>query len=392
MEAALEGIVAGPESVDRACYIDPAIFALEKSRIFERTWLFVAHASELADVGDYRTTELAGQPVIAIRGDDGQIRVFFNSCRHKGTIVVADKSGRCERLRCPYHHWTYNSKGELVNVPRVEGQGPAFKLEDNGLVPVPRTENFNDFIFANLDPGAESLEVFLGTAGPYLAEVARDSGNEMVAIGAYRYTYPANWKLLMENTLDDYHAEYLHGDAFSQRAEIFSMTGTSGIQEVAGTRWSLDLGIHGVYEQDDDERTLTIQKTRPHRVYVGVFPSLLALYHPLWDVTGLRIIEPVSVEETSVLTYCLAPKAAGAERRRAIGERFHYSWGPGGRAGVDDISTYSLIQRGMHAKGVGRVLTSRGMHRPDPLRGLAADENAIRGFWNGWRRYMLEQA
>jgi len=386
----LDGVIAGPESVDRRCYIDPAIYELEQKRVFEKAWLFVAHASELGNAGDFRTTELAGQPVIAIRGVDDRIRVFFNSCRHKGTTVVGEREGTCRKLKCPYHHWTYDTCGKLISVPRVEGYGKTFQLSQHGLVQVPRVANFKGLIFANLDPDAPSFEDYLGPAIPYLAEVAEYDGEDLVTLGSYRYSYAANWKLIMENTLDDYHAEYLHDYAFAQRAELFEMGGTSGFQEKEGARWSVDLGMHGAYDQYDDERTLKIQKRRQRRVYVGIFPGFIALYHPLWDVTGLRIVEPVSVAETNVLTYCLAPKSATHEQRKSIGEHFHFSWGPGGRAGVDDIVMFSRVQKGLHAKSVGPVLINRGMHRPDPVGG-AADDHAVRGFWGGWRRHMMDE-
>jgi len=165
----LDGVIAGPESVDRRCYIDPAIYELEQKRVFEKAWLFVAHASELGHAGDFRTTELAGQPVIAIRGVDDRIRVFFNSCRHKGTTVVGEREGTCRKLKCPYHHWTYDTCGKLISVPRVEGYGKTFQLSQHGLVQVPRVANFKGLIFANLDPDAPSFEDYLGPAIPYLA-------------------------------------------------------------------------------------------------------------------------------------------------------------------------------------------------------------------------------
>jgi len=391
MSHILDGIAAGPETVDRICYTDPQIYALEQQRIFERTWVFVAHASEFKEPGDFRTTDIAGQPVLAVRGKDGRVRVFFNSCRHKGTTIFDEREGHCDRLRCPYHHWTYDTAGNLIAVPRVEAYGPNFRLADHGLVELPRVESFHGMIFANLDPQAESLESFLGPAAPYLAEVALYDGAELASVGAYQYVYEGNWKLLIENTLDDYHAEYLHDYAFAQRADLFRMTGTSGFQETEGARWSVELGIHGAFDQYDDERTLVIQKTRPRRVYVGIFPSFIALYHPLWDVTGIRVMHPVAVDKTIVTTWCLAPQSAGAEERKKIAERFHYSWGPGGRAGIDDIIVFARIQRGLNAKGVGPVLINRGMSRPGP-QGGPADDHAVRGFWNGWRRFMLGEA
>lgn len=383
-------LVAGPAEVDRIVYTDPNIYAMEIEQIFGRTWQFIAHDSELANPGDFRTTDLAGQPVIAIRGDDSVVRLFLNSCRHKGTMVVADKEGNCKQMRCPYHHWTYDTCGHLKSVPKVEAYGERFKLADNGLVEVPRFEKFFGMWFGNLDESAPSLKEYLGPAGDFLAEIGSYSGDELVSLGSYRYSYAANWKLLMENTLDDYHAEYLHDYAFAQRAEMFAMKGTSGFQEKEGSRFSMELDIHGAFDQCDDVRTLTIQKERERRIYLGVFPSFIALYNPVWDVTSFRVIEPISVNETNVLTYCLAPKSANAERRKAIGERFHYSWGPGGRAGVDDILMFSRVQKGLMAQKAGRINIGRGIDHDDP-KGGPADDHAVRALWKGWRRYMMDE-
>ncbi len=386
MNTILAGLAAGPESVDRSLYTDPAIFELEQRLIFERTWLFVAHESAFNEPGDYRTTTLAGQPVIAVMGNDRTVRVFYNSCRHKGTVIVEEAGGHCSVLRCPYHHWAYDLSGKLLNVPRPEAYGAGFRLEDYGLVEILQVERFAGVIFACLDPKAASLATFLGTAAPFLEEAALYSGEEMDVVGAYDYEYDGNWKLLMENTLDDYHAEYLHDYAFAQRAKIFEMNGTSGFQELE--RSSVELGIHGAYDQMDDPRTLVIQKERPHRVYVGIFPSFIALFQTIWDVTGIRVIQPLAVDKTIVANYCLVRRSATEEERRAVAERYHYSWGPGGRAGIDDILIFARVQRGLSAKAGGRILTNRGIDRPGPMGGPTED-HAVRAFWSGWRQYML---
>ncbi|MFA7679494.1 MAG: aromatic ring-hydroxylating dioxygenase subunit alpha [Pigmentiphaga sp.] len=387
MSNPLDHLVAGPAFVDRRCYLDPAIFELERRHIFSRTWQFIAHDSEFQRAGDFRSALLSGEPVLAIRGEDGTTRLFLNTCRHKGTLLVEEDSGHLDVLRCPYHHWRYDTNGHLFSVPRAEAYGGNFSLSDNDLVPVPRFERFAGMWFGNLDPQAPSLESYLGPAASYLQETCNWQGEPLVSLGAYRYSYDANWKLLMENTLDDYHAEYLHDYAFTQRAELFKMAGTSGFQEKEGSRFSLDLDIHGAFDQCDDVRTLTIQQRRERRIYLGVFPSFIALYNPVWDVTSFRVIEPVSVDKTNVLTYCLAPQSANATQRQAIGERFHYSWGPGGRAGVDDIQIFARVQRGLQARSGGRVNISRGIEH-DHWQGGPADDHAVRALWKGWRRYM----
>ena len=378
---------AGPYIVDRACYTDPEIFDQEVERIFEKSWVFIAQASELAEIGDYRTALIGRQPVIAIRGEDGEIRVFFNSCRHKATMLLTEKQGNCQKIRCPYHHWQYDTEGNLKSIPRYEAYGGALDMTRLGLVQVPRMGEVFGLVFASLDPDAQPLDRYIGDALPYLKDVALYLGEDMTTIGTYDYVYDGNWKLLMENTVDDYHAEYLHDYAFVQRAKVFGMEDSGGFMSEEGSHFSVELGRHGAFDQHDDKRTLVTQKVRSRRVYLNVFPSLIALYNPVWDVTGLRIMIPEAVDRTRVINYVLAPKSADSERIRLIGERFHYSWGPGGRAGVVDIHVFAQIQKGHQAKAGGKIIISRGHETPGP-NGGPTEDHAVRAFWSGWREFM----
>ncbi len=308
-------VVAGPSLVDRECYTDPAIFEREMESIFERTWIFIAHASEVASPGDYRTAEIGGQPVIAIRGTDGKVRVFYNSCRHKGHCCGWLK-GAATATMLPVSPLDIRHARQSVSVPRVEAYGPELDPSRLGLIELPSVGEIYGLVFCSINPNVESLESYIGSATPYLKEVAHYIDDELETIGVYDYIYNGNWKLLMENTLDDYHAEYLHDYAFAQRADLFEMQGTSGFPEKEGARVSVELGIHGAYDQTDDERTLKIQRTRPRRVYLSVFPSLIVLYYPVWDVTGFRVIVPISVTRPTCSPTCLAPRSADPEKRK----------------------------------------------------------------------------
>src|SRR5690606_38596670 len=110
--------------------------------------------------------------------------VFFNSCRHKGTTLVGERDGQVEKFKCPYHHWTYTTVGELVSVPRVEAYGEQFDYKAHGLVAVPRMEIFHGMIFASLASEGPTLLEFLGPAADYLLESATYGGEAMVSIGA----------------------------------------------------------------------------------------------------------------------------------------------------------------------------------------------------------------
>jgi anthranilate 1,2-dioxygenase (deaminating, decarboxylating) large subunit len=386
---------AGPV-VDRSLYTDHEVFRAEESRIFERAWLYVAHESELRNPGDFRTTDLANQPVLAVRGDDGEVHVVYNSCRHRGPLVELDAAGNRKTFRCLYHNWEYGRDGQLISVPRCEGQGPDFQRKDYPLIPLPKVEIIHGLIFASLDPKAQPLREYIGQAGPYLEQVALYEGGSQEIYGAYEYVYEGNWKLICENTVDDYHPQYLHASTYQESARRLGGLGISGAfmggksaAELEATRCSLDLGLHGFISWRAQDRNLTHQDKRKVHLHISVFPSLLLLYDPIRDVTGIRVVKPVAVDRTRVVTACLGPVGANEERRRGIAERFNHNWGPTGRVGPDDITCFEYIQKGLRAKAGGDVLMTRGLGR-GPLGGIAGDEQSVRAVWNGWRHFMMD--
>jgi phenylpropionate dioxygenase-like ring-hydroxylating dioxygenase large terminal subunit len=387
---------AGPV-VDRSLYTDPDIFEQEMQRIFERSWIYVGHESEFTRPGDFRTTEIAGQPVIAVMGDDSKVRVLYNSCRHRGALVELDAAGNREGFQCLYHHWEYGRDGRLVNVPRREGQGADFKLEAHGLVPLPKVGAVHGLIFASLDPKAPPLEQWIGKAASYLEPIATYFGKPLAVYGDYEYAYNGNWKLICENTVDDYHPQYLHSATYRESAKRIGGLGISaafmGGQKAAAaeaSRQQCDLGMHGFITWRAQDSMLTAQKERALHLHLSLFPSLLLLYDPIRDVVGLRVVKPDAADRTRVHTICLGPADAAPERRRAIAERFNHNWGPTGRVGPDDISCFEILQKGLKARAGGDVLITRGMDK-GPLDGVAGDEQAVRAIWNGWRHYMMDE-
>jgi phenylpropionate dioxygenase-like ring-hydroxylating dioxygenase large terminal subunit len=388
---------AGPV-IDRSLYTDREVYRTEEARIFEHAWLYVAHESELRNPGDFRTADLAGQPVLAVRGDDGKIRIVYNSCRHRGPLVEREAGGNRATFRCLYHNWEYGRDGRLVNVPRCEGQGPEFRLEDYPLASVARVESLYGLIFASLDSKVPPLSEYVGQAAPYLEQVALYDGKPQEVYGTYEYVYEGNWKLICENTVDDYHPQYLHAPTYQESQRRLGGLGISGAfmggrsaADLEATRRSLDLGFHGFITWRAQDRNLHHQTARKDHLHISVFPSLLLLYDPIRDVTGIRVIKPEAVDRTRVVTACLGPADASEERRRGIAARFNQNWGPTGRVGPDDITCFEYIQKGLRAKAGGDVLMTRGLEL-GPLGGRAGDEQSVRAVWNGWRHFMMGEA
>ena len=128
-----------PGRVHRSVYLDPDIFDLEMERIFGRTWIYVGHASQVPEAGDYFTTRIGRQPVIMCRHKDGEVYVLFNRCSHRGPMVCNLESGNAKRFECLYHGWAYDTNGDLLAVPMPDGCAPDFDMKEFGLARVPNS-------------------------------------------------------------------------------------------------------------------------------------------------------------------------------------------------------------------------------------------------------------
>lgn len=283
-----------------AAYVDPASFALEAERIFARSWIAVGLAAELPTRGDFITSRLAGEPIVAVRGDDGAIRAFYNVCRHRGSTVCQGPSGSAGTyLRCPYHAWSYDLSGALASAPHLRAM-PALDRRLNGLVPV-ATETWQGLLWCNLDPDPAPLADTVG------AQVAhRLQGTDLdrwamadLALGA-RSTYEvaANWKLLIENFLECYHCSTIHPELTrtlpSFRSGLGTQTNAEGWAGFAATVDGFSLSGQERFGRlpglgDGEERR-----------YWGITLHPGTLINLLPDHVVVHRFRPVAVDRTAV--------------------------------------------------------------------------------------------
>ncbi len=127
--------LAQASTIPAPWYVDPRIAELERQAVFGRAWQAVGRADQLREKGNFLTAELAGEPIVVVRGEDGVVRGFFNVCRHHAAAVVTEPQGHAAQFRCPYHGWTYGTDGALKGVPEFEGVCD-FDRAKNGLLPV----------------------------------------------------------------------------------------------------------------------------------------------------------------------------------------------------------------------------------------------------------------
>jgi choline monooxygenase len=198
--------LAEAHTIPASWYTDVRVAELEKQNVFARTWQAIARTDQLSVNGQYVTANLAGEPIVVVRGSDGKLRAFFNVCRHHAMIVMNEPCGHAQHMRCPYHGWTYSLEGDLRGMTEFEGVRD-FDRAQNGLVPV-RVETWENFVFVNLDPHAAPLPDFLGA----LVGLARPLGFAKLKFVERRsYTLDCNWKVYVDNFLDGgYHVPHMH--------------------------------------------------------------------------------------------------------------------------------------------------------------------------------------
>ena len=192
------------ETMPAWCYTSEQFLEREIERIFLKTWIFVGRADEVANAGDYFTTHTAGGPVMILRDRDGRVRAFANTCRHRGSRLVEGK-GNCRAIICPYHGWTYGLDGALAGALYME-QTKGFDRSKYGLTPV-RVEGWGGFLFINYDHEAEPLMDFLGDMPRRFASY---KFQDMVCTRRTTYELACNWKLVIENSIEDYHTASVH--------------------------------------------------------------------------------------------------------------------------------------------------------------------------------------
>lgn len=187
-------------------YTDPTVYEAEKDRILYRTWQFAGHVNDIADIGSFRTLEIADESLVLVRGRDGQIRAFYNVCRHRAHRL-AEGGGRCRTMVCPYHAWSYDLDGRLLNAPGtddVEGfDAGSIRLRQA------RLEDFCGLLFVNLDDAAPTMtELYPGLKEEILA--AKPGLPSMRQVFADRIAHDCNWKVSVENFSECYHCPVVH--------------------------------------------------------------------------------------------------------------------------------------------------------------------------------------
>jgi phenylpropionate dioxygenase-like ring-hydroxylating dioxygenase large terminal subunit len=404
--------------LDREALVSDAVLADEMRKIFSKCWIYVGHASELKQPNDFVTRKVAGRPVIFLRDMRGEYRCLFNTCRHRGAIVCTEREGSRRSFRCLYHGWTYRNDGALAGVPGAEAYRGDFDKSTLGLKSPAKFENYRDFWFLNLDPEAPSLRDYLARATDYIDLVLDQSpsGRMELITGAQEYDVAANWKLLVENSVDDYHLPTTHSTWLDymknsglkiERPKEGMVLPTHGLAvDLGNGHFTTDninfrgrpvaawIPIYGEAAKDEiaeirrelvarlgDDRAKRVADTNRNLI---IFPNLVI--NDGSSVT-VRTFFPEGPGKMHVTAWALGTVEESQNARARRLDAFLTFYGPGGFATPDDVEALELVQQGLaNWQDVRWSEMSRGMGRENEQ--LNSDEHHLRIFWRRWNALM----
>ena len=205
-----------PDRVHRSVYTDQSIFDAEMEQIWEKTWVYCGHESQVPNVGDYWTLQIGRQPMVMVRDTDRSIRVLYNRCPHRGVALCGNQKGNTGRaFVCSYHAWTFHLDGRVRAIPLAKGyEGTRLALDgaDAAMVPAARVDAYRGFVFASLSKDGPTLAEFLGDARVAFDDMCdRSPVGEVEAVPVcHRVVQQSNWKFFMENQLDALHPSVTH--------------------------------------------------------------------------------------------------------------------------------------------------------------------------------------
>jgi choline monooxygenase len=282
-------------------YFDGRIDELERQNVFAKTWQVVGRLDQILENGHFFTADLAGEPLVVARGDDGKLRAFYNVCRHHAAAVVTESHGCAKQFRCPYHGWTYGIDGALKGMVEFEGVCD-FDRAKNGLVPV-QVDTWENFVYVNLDSQAAPLRDFLGIIPEIVAPL--ELTKKLKYFDRRIYTLKCNWKVYVDNYLDGgYHVPHAH-------------KGLSSVIEY--TKYTIENFERACLQSSplssDSGSEEGVAATRQGRAfYLWIYPNfMINAYEGVMDT---NLVLPLGVDKCAVIfDYYFADTSAAAEAR-----------------------------------------------------------------------------
>ena len=337
----VKGPLGTANGLPNAHYIDPAVFAEERDALLFGQWAGLAVAADVPEAGDAKPITFMGMPLLLLRDRNDQVRVFQNTCRHRGMILVEEPRKIEGAIRCPYHSWCYSTEGKLVSTPHVGGPGqnthPDVDRSTLGLTEI-RSHIWRDVVWINVDGQAPEFEVAMKPVMERWAEFERPlyhGGTD----SKFVLSVKSNWKLAVENYCESYHLPWVHPglNSYSRLEDhynieeygAYSGQGTLVYRQLEGPNGAKFADFEGLDAKWDTAAE-----------YVSVYPNVLLGMHR--DHAFAIVLVPKGPEETeeNIHLYYATPET-DAELRAKNTEQWKVVF-------EEDIFVVEGMQRGRH--------------------------------------------
>lgn len=387
-----------PCRIPRERYTSETFAAMEGERMWPFAWQIACTVGHVPGPGDFYEYVCGRLSVLVVRGDDGELRAFQNSCPHRGAQICTGTGSGLEELRCPFHRWAWDLDGSLREVPSRKGFGPGFRSEDHGLVPA-KVDTWGPLVFVSLDPDAMPLEEYLGGMW-HDADWA--NLDEFHCDAAVVVPMPANWKVVAEGFSEIYHVQGIHPemlytiDDVHSPQRLWTHTGVCYQQYGLASPRLRDVSLQDMWDgmiitqggrfglaegdplpelaEGETLRDVFAQLVRDVQAARGVdmsgysvdqimslsqynlFPNATVL---VWgDMVNVLISRPgATAEDCYLVMYALYRRPEGS----AAGRTAEFHMGPDAPLGLvigQDVDLVGAVQRGLHQPGLDHVVVS----------------------------------
>ena len=407
------------DRVHGSVYTSPEIFQREMDTIFRTGWVYVAHESEISELGDYVTRVIGKDPIVVSRGKDGEIRVLLNRCTHRANKLCNADKGNANSYRCPYHGWTFSNDGSLTAVPMRNGYGEAFQQvkSELGLAQAPRVDSYGGFIFASLAADGVSLTEHLGRATKAIDRLLALSPTGTIDLRAnwMKHRHHANWKMVVENNVDGYHALFTHASVYDairpakvshvpSKVEVVVRDLEDGHSEIDYSAEYRKLDDEFIWYGRTEREKLpeyveAMEEAYPedelHDALVVGPPHTLIWPNLFLAEMNVMFVEPISVNET--VAYTTAALFPGQDRmNQKMLRRAEGAMGPAGFLIADDGEIGMRNQAGLAAEEPEWLVLARGLETDfeDETGIVNSDKSAEtpqRGFYRQWAKVVGQE-
>ena len=330
-------------TIPSSWYINQNLYELEQQTVFTNSWQLAARVDQLREPGQYVTWEISGEPIVIVRGSDGQLRGFFNVCRHHAAAVMTEPAGTAPHLRCPYHGWTYSLEGALKGAPDFAGVCN-FDKSANGLLPI-QTTVWENWVFVRIGSVNNEKNSLPFPETELVNQIRPLDLSKLQWLERRHYTFDCNWKVFVDNYLDGgYHVPYLHKG-------LDSVLDYSNYTIENGERFCLQSSP--LVSESAEAETGAVRRG-DRALYYWIYPNFMINWYD--GAMDTNLVLPLGVDKTEVIFDFYFPDTSPAalERNRAsmkVGERIQ----------DEDVSICKSVQRGLNSRAyeAGRLSVRR---------------------------------